>query len=303
MSIQAASILYGPYSCEVKSVTNAWYAVGVGSTYISPLISSITYGEDCNSIQINASTSPTTSLTWTTTQGLLINGNSSPQTITGNSVTITSTNGNYAYVTAFLDACASSTVDFCPCVAWPGNPYITWVWSSPAPGEPLEAHVTSHPEAQRYIWMVGSQVIQDGPDTTLMAYDYPCVWDKDVYVIAVLDCGANAPVYGGPYSPLCGSHRSAANVVAYPNPASSQLTVRLNVPAIAKVKENTSPAGLSQILSVTVYDKTGRQRKTVKLAGGARQVNLNVVDLPGDVYYLEVSDGIRVKRIPVLIKK
>jgi len=38
-TITAATDLFGANSCEVKSVTNAWYAVGVGSNYSDPVLS------------------------------------------------------------------------------------------------------------------------------------------------------------------------------------------------------------------------------------------------------------------------
>ena len=167
----------------------------------------------------------------------------------------------------------------------------------------MEAYVSpAHPWADRYIWMVDGQVIQDGPDTDLLAYDYPCTWEKDLYVIAVYGCGSSAPVYGGPYSPLCSGSRSVNNVVVYPNPASSQLLVKLKEPGLTKEKENVKQGNLSQILSVTLYDKIGRQRKTIQFDKGSRQVSFNVSEISSDVYYLEVSDGILSSRIPVIIK-
>lgn len=45
LSIQAATTLFGANSCEVKAVTDAWYAVGVGAAYLGNLGMSIT-GDD-----------------------------------------------------------------------------------------------------------------------------------------------------------------------------------------------------------------------------------------------------------------
>jgi Zn-dependent metalloprotease len=54
-SIQAAIDLFGSCSPEVESVTNAWYAVGVGQPYISKVISSYsaTYGKACRTLKVN----------------------------------------------------------------------------------------------------------------------------------------------------------------------------------------------------------------------------------------------------------
>ena len=53
-SIQAAIDLYGVCSPEVKSVTDAWYAVGVGSPYISKVTSNFntSYSESCRAFNV-----------------------------------------------------------------------------------------------------------------------------------------------------------------------------------------------------------------------------------------------------------
>ena len=283
----------------VNNLTTAPFP-NILSIEISPV-----YGEDCNSMKVSANVASNTSLTWTTTGGLLINGLASPQTITGNSVTITSPVGGDGYVQATFNNCVpSNNLFFCPCPTWPGNPEITWIWSSPAQGEPLVAYVSpADPNVDRYIWMVDGQVIQDGPETDLLAYEYPCTWEKDLYVIAVYGCGASAPVYGGPYSPLCSGSRSVQNVVVYPNPASSVLNVKLKESGFLGEKGEKQQGNLSQILSITLFDKTGRQKKKLPFTKGNRQVEITVSELPSDVYYLEVSDGIQKTRIPVMIKR
>ena len=54
-SIQAAIDLFGSCSPEVESVTNAWYAVGVGSSYSSKVSSDFiaSYGKACRVLKVN----------------------------------------------------------------------------------------------------------------------------------------------------------------------------------------------------------------------------------------------------------
>lgn len=265
------------------------------------------FGADCQSVEIYANVASNTSLTWTTTGGLLINGMTSPQTITGNVVTISSPNGDPGDIAATFNNCVSGKFSFCPCGDWPGNPEITWIWSSPAQGEPLVAFVSpQHPWADRYIWMVDGQVIQDGPETQLLAFDYPCTWEKDLIVFVHFGCGSSAAINAGPYSPLCSGFKSVNNLTVYPNPASSQFIIKLKDPISILGKENNKDAkqvSLSQILSARLYDKTGILRKGMTFGKRNRQVNFHVSELPPDVYFLEVSDGIQKTRVPIMIKR
>ncbi len=54
-SIKAAIDLFGSCSPEVESVTNAWFAVGVGSPYLSKVTSDFiaTYGKSCRELKVN----------------------------------------------------------------------------------------------------------------------------------------------------------------------------------------------------------------------------------------------------------
>jgi hypothetical protein len=54
-SIQSAIDLFGSCSPEVESVTNAWFAVGVGSPYLSKVTSDFntTYGKSCKELKVN----------------------------------------------------------------------------------------------------------------------------------------------------------------------------------------------------------------------------------------------------------
>ena len=54
-AIQSAIDLYGSCSPEVEAVTNAWYAVGVGESYVPKIVADFktSYGKSCRSLRVN----------------------------------------------------------------------------------------------------------------------------------------------------------------------------------------------------------------------------------------------------------
>jgi len=99
----------------------------------------------------------------------------------------------------------------------------------------------------------------------------------------------------------------AYNVEVYPNPSSSQVAVKLKDLSETykedKLKKNIQVISLSEIMEIRVVDKAGNLKKLQKYGKGNKQVTLNVYDLPSDVYYLEVSDGNKRARIPVVVNR
>lgn len=101
---------------------------------------------NCNDIIVTATASSGASIIWETTNGLLINGMSSPQSGIGNTVTISSPYGTAGEVTA-RNCYEYSTIDFSPCVEWSAN--LRFINSSspgnPMQGEPLQAEADPAP--------------------------------------------------------------------------------------------------------------------------------------------------------------
>jgi len=294
-SINVARWIFGECSNEVIQVTNAWAAVGVGNVWQIQTINLIpVYGFDCNSVTVAANIPVTSIVTWTTTNGLLINGNASPFTSQGNTVNISSPNGLDGSISATLTGCQTNAITFCPCISW-DNPSITWIWSSPMTGEPLQAEVTpAHPNALYYEWYINGQLVETTYGTFLSTYNWPCTSEGDgLSVIAVTSCGVSSPVNGGTYSPICYGRSASSNVKLFPNPASSQVTIQLE--ELKATDKNMSSSlqrtTLNDIVQIKFMDKVGSVRKIMRYAKGIKTVSINISDLPSDVYYLEITDG------------
>jgi Zn-dependent metalloprotease len=307
MSIQAATELFGNCSNELVQVTNAWYAVGVGSVYVNQTYDIYpTFGQDCSQITLgNASIPAGTSITWFTDNGLLVNGNSSPYTSQANPVVITSPSGSSGNISASAGAgCSIEPFTFCPCSSWDAS--ITWIYSTPMTGEPLIAEVSpAFPDAQAYRWYVNGELIETTYGTFLQTYNWPCVFEGEgLYVIAESSCGITTPIYGGNYSPIC-SGRMASNVNLYPNPASSQVTIILEYLRItdSKDKMSTTQITLKEITQIRVIDRLGVVRKVIRPGKGNKKTTINVWDLPPDIYYLDISDDTQHVRKPLIIRR
>jgi len=309
MSIQAAIQLFGNCSNEVVQVTNAWYAVGVGAAWVNQTYSfyNPTYGLDCNSVTITANFPTNSNVTWTTTNGLLINGNNSPFTIQSNQVEISSPNGNSGTISASIGGlCNISAISFCPCEPW-DNPTITWVWSAPMTGEPLQAYVSpDYPNAIKYEWYINGQLVETTSTSFLSTYNWPCTSEGEgLTVIAINSCGASAPVNGGTYSPICYQYRSSSNVNLYPNPASTDIIVKLeevNAKSINSQKHEIEVT-LKSIAQIRIIDKLGITRKVLKFPKGNLLSTFSVAHLPSDIYYLDISDGNAQIRKPLIIRR
>lgn len=308
MSIQAAIQLFGNCSNEVVQVTNAWFAVGVGAAWTSPSFQLYTtYGQDCNSITVTANFPSNSNVIWTTTNGLLINGNSSPSTIQSNTVTISSPNGTGGNITASIGGlCFTPTISFCPCEPW-DNPVINWIYAAPATNEPLQAQVSpDHPNAFKYEWYINGTLVETTYSTFLSTYNWPCTSEGEgLSVIAITSCGASAPVYGGTYSPICYQYRTSSNIKLYPNPASNQVTIQLeDLNSKTTNGQNVKiTSTLKSIVQIKIIDKMGVTRRVLKFSKGNLLSTINVSDLPSDIYYLDITDGNTQVRKPLIIRR
>lgn len=301
---------YGICSSEVISVTNAWHAVGVGPEWENPEYDLlVTYDQDCSAVTLTVRDLNTWEpITWVTTNGLLINGNTSPYIGYGGSVTISSPNGLGGVISAIIgDACSTTSFEFCPCLAWDAS--ITWIWSSPMPGEPLQAEVSPlYPEAMKYKWFIDGELVENVEGSGyLSTYNWPCVGYEgaELSVIAVTDCGATVPISGGEFYPVCSGYEMASNVTLYPNPASSEVTIQLEDVQSSgdKIDQNVPGISLASITEVKLIDKTGMTRKLMNYGKGNTSVRILLSEIQTGVYYLDITDGDRHVIKPLIIKK
>lgn len=256
--------------------------------------------QSCNEINVIASGIPNgVSITWTTTNGALINGNPSPITTSSNSVLISSNLSTTITALSQNGTCTfSSSSSFCPCEPW-DNPVINWIYSAPATNEPLQAEVSpAHPDAIRYEWYINGQLVETTYGTFLSTYNWPCTSEGEgLSVIAVTTCGISAPVFGGTYSPICYQYRINSNVKLYPNPASTQVIVKL------EDLNSKITSTLKSIVQIKIIDKMGVTRRVLKFSKGNLLSTINVSDLPSDIYYLDITDGSTQVRKPLIIRR
>jgi len=290
------------------SVTDAWHAVGVGTAWVNQTYGLYaTYSQDCNSVALTANFPETRSIIWSTTNGLLLNGNSAPYTQFGNTITVNSPYGFSGSISGLIHAgCNTTEYSFCPCIGWE-NPAISWIYSTPLTGEPLQAEVNPpNSEASSYQWFVNGQLIETTTNTFLSTYNWPCVEDGEgLSVIAVASCGATAPVYGGNYSALCNGYYMSSNISLFPNPASSEVSVQLDesVKDENQINKNKAQVYFSEITQIKIIDKMGTIKKVIKFGKGNKKATLIISELKPDLYYLEITDGIHKIRKPLIINK
>jgi len=266
------------------------------------------YDQDCNTVTLTTNLPSYTSVTWNASSNFLIDGYSPPLSKQGNSIIVTSTDGNggSVYGTTSLGCSVTPFTTFCPCQSWSGAS-ITWIWACPSPGEPLIAEVSPlHPDATEYKWYIGDQLIETTYDGYLQTYNWPCTSEMPhLYVTGVTSCGHTELIDGGEFFPACGGNKSSSNVILYPNPASSVVTITL--------EENQSPVNLisreiqintlSEITQVKLIDKTGMTRKLMNFGKSTTKVSLQLSEFQSGVYYLNVADGDRHVIKPLIIKK
>jgi lysyl endopeptidase len=100
------------------------------------------------------------------------------------------------------------------------------------------------------------------------------------------------------FSWYCMTLRSVSNLDLYPNPADRNVTVRLK-----DLNARTRKDGLSDIRFIRIYDKFGSVRKMVTQGAGTKLATIDISMLPTDVYFVEVSDGKNMIRVPLSIQR
>lgn len=298
ISIQAAIQLFGACSNEVVQVTNAWFAVGVGAAYVTPWFYLYkSYNSDCSQVTVNTNFPAFSNVTWTTTNGLLINGNPSPYTVQSNTVVISSPNGLTGSISANVGPfCSTGTISFCPCQPWDDpNPVIL---NYPATTyDPLIAQVDGPQWATSYKWFIDNQLIAETNSSSVWAY-VGCMGNpRDLTVLAVTDCGITVPVTLGEIYVGCGVwYRQASpltnEIKLYPNPTTSKLILSLDEKSVQLKQSKT----LTTFKQVSIYDNLGIIRMSNQYSSNAKQIEIDVSKLNSGIYYIEIFDGVLRKR-------
>jgi hypothetical protein len=171
----------------------------------------------------------------------------------------------------------------------------------------LQAEVVpALPSAVEYRWYINGQLVETTSGNFLSTRNWPCTSEGEgLSVMAITGCGATSPIYGGTYSPICYGYRTSSNLKLYPNPASSKVTIRLEDLQVTdkKINSKSSPIRLLEIVQVKIIDKTGLTRKLIKFQKGSKAASFDISELVSDLYYLDISDGIKQVRVPLMINR
>lgn len=283
-TINAAIELYGAGSCQVKAVTDAWYAVGVGAA--PPNANLVISGTSafCSSATYTVSGVPAgQTVTWTVTPAGYVSVNAS-----GNTVTLTKTGSGNFTLTASLPNCifasmAVTTISKMnitysqsgPCNgAWqgwmvntsPNMPLSNWNWTS-SPTTNSQINIYSSGSSSSYVSVYGG---------------------GGVNITATNACGET--IHDG-VTVYSSCPRSLAFVVS-PNPASNTVNIQPSTAQVQKIAP--------QITNVNIYDQNGNLLRRRKYAN-VNNAQLNVSGLRTGIYYLEIEYDKTKERQPLVI--
>jgi len=152
-----------------------------------------------------------------------------------------------------------------------------------------------------YTWYLvsnGQPTTQIGNGFTLSHYPLaPCSGTVYYCCQAVTPCGTVTNTQYA-YNTNCGGSSPMAGIVAYPNPASSELNVAVNE-AVTTQPNNVAKTP-SKNYRVILYDNKGQILRSSDTAN--KKCNLNIADIPNGTYYLHVIDGDNVVEKQIIIK-
>jgi lysyl endopeptidase len=171
-------------------------------------------------------------------------------------------------------------------------------------GDHLSVSVNTSPYDTYYRWYVNNTLVNEG---TAASYYCTCYYlghdarhfgNNTIRVEVETSCGANSTGTGDFYTYCSVFFRQAANAEIFPNPGKDNITVRLK----QDVKQSKATA-LRQIRELRIIDKTGNVKGVYKYSGNIQSVNINIGNLPDDIYYIIITDGRHTERLPLSVRK
>ncbi|BAU54146.1 S8/S53 family peptidase [Mucilaginibacter gotjawali] len=257
----------------------------------------------CNTSVLTVSPVPTgATVAWTVSPTGVVNVPTS-----GSSITISKVSQGWATVTATITGGNAGTLTANYAVTtYPACTAISATMSGPCSNYYQTWYVSATPNmagATNWHWTV------NGTPNGVINIQSP--YSQSTYVsvtggggIAVTytdQCGETSHTDGVTiYSP-CG--KAPAAIVAYPNPASNQLTIQNNTPAMATLADGTiANIQATPAFSVELYNAKGAIIKTGQNTGGGKNIVLNTADVSNGTYYLHVKQGSEVIEQQIIIK-
>jgi Zn-dependent metalloprotease len=295
--IQAASDLYGPSSIHVSSVTNAWYAVGVGSA--SHTSGDISGNEVCApGATINLSNS-TSNVTWVVSPSNLF-------------ITSSGT-GTSAFLQPVIKASGPATITFTPTAGcgtsnavskslWVGKPKNNF--SGPTSVYPDQIYTYTAAESNNFNWVwtlspgVGDCGITYGGNCFFGSggggQNFTIVWMHESGYLRLNSsnaCGA------GPQKSIYitvttqGGCNPCQISSIYPNPSSTELNIKLKVNDDKDKKNEPTEVKLIDSYQTTLYSAVVTEPFH----------KIDTAGLPEGIYYVVVtnSQGTETKRVVV----
>ena len=235
---------------------------------------------------------------WQVSGDLLIDGISATKTTTDNFIDFTGTNGT-AYVIATTN---------CGTLQWwagftPHQREIQGLYPEYTSGDHVSVLVNTTPYDTYYRWYINNTLVKEGS----FAFSYcTCFYetpdarvcgDNTIRVEVETSCGITSSFDAG-FFRICGYYRTQSNVELFPNPARDQVTLRLK-----QVNAKQSTDQLKDIREVRILDKVGNVKKIVNYPANTNNINVNISNLPLDIYYVEITDGRNSARLPLSIVK
>jgi hypothetical protein len=263
---------------------------GIWQVYVSevgrnPVITGVT--SFCSSATYTVSNVPTGStVTWSASPSGVINLSPS-----GNQVSLTRVSQGYVTLTATISGSYSDISPTINITTFPNVVAISSSMSGPCTDGYQSWYLSATTNAiAPTSWQWGVQYPTNGT-FIIQSPNSPSTYVRvkgggGVTVTYTDACGDVSPINGVTIWAPC---QGAAAVVAYPNPASNQLTVKNgNITTPAQAAEIGQTAFSLQTYLVELYDGNGKVRKTAKNTNGAQDVVLVTSDLLNGTYYLHI---------------
>lgn len=323
-TLSAATEIFGPLSCQVKAVTDAWVAVGVGPAYtMNPSISLSTPGF-CTSG--SASILPG-ALGGTVTWSISPSGIVTPTSASGSSISMTRVG------TVSGSATLTATVSSC------GTTYIRT--KTIVTGIPLTIGTLARTENagnncgwDLYVYLpAGATDVQKSTDGGSTWTNCSKTWDAGVSnyrcrvdvnvegpatasynLRAINPCGNTTPITktitlvkrSGNCQARVGEDKSGAlridssefvilpTLIMYPNPTYGIVTISVKNESDLRIGEKRSKKNLSSLgKKLNIYNSNGLLVKSLALNPGSDKITIDLRGYPTGIYFIEATDGIR----------
>jgi len=295
-TILAAIDLFGDNSCEVISLKNAWYAVGIGAAATNSSSYSITgLSPICTSNQYSLSGLPSGgTFTWQSSTPNIVSFNTS----TSNPTTVSKTNNGITNIFASISnssGCIIGTSPLVNAIVGMGTNSINFTQKdiSCVNTKPyFTGAVAAIPLATNYAWYSKDESNPNNPFVLKQSEnsntaDFPLGNNHGdryytIRVIATNPCGSLQSINedGYIYAPYCSYFR----VATFPNPTSGNISVTLIDKLGVAVKDKN-------IMKIEITNRFGILFQKKQFSKGQSTVILNLSNLRPDIYIVRVWDG------------